>query len=93
MIIIITIRIRIIPTRDMSETNTLVYPGAVAVARRLGLIRNEGNQSKREVAIPFWRRRLEGQNRGWRQDVARITEIKGGRAIRSSECLMRTYQV
>ena len=40
------------PTRDMSETNTLVYAVAMEAARRLGLSRSDGKESKQEVTIP-----------------------------------------
>ncbi len=47
-----------VSTTNISETNCLIFAGAVVVGEKLGV---KASQSKQENSTPWWKRRLEGQ--------------------------------
>ena len=50
-----------ISTSNLTETNDLVFAGAVVVAERLGVKLSQSKHRPKDN-IPWWKRRLEGQN-------------------------------
>ena len=65
---------------SLTRVNRLYYTGGAVVALRLGL--KLGGRRKKEPKKPWWQRRVEGNIKEWRQDLARIQEIDKGDKVK-----------
>ena len=72
----------LLPTRDIMETNRLLYAIAVVVTKRLGIKPTR----RRETKEPWWERRLKGQLDQLRKDLGRLEQI------RTNECNRQTIK-
>ena len=83
-----------ISTSNLTETNDLVFAGAVVVAERLGVKLSQSKHRPKDN-IPWWKRRLEGQIKELRKDLSRIEQMNKG-AMKDSDIrnrLMEKYRV
>ena len=75
---------------NLSETNRLIFAGAVVVGEKLGVeVSQQGNST------PWWKRRLEGQIKDLRRDLSRIEQMNKG-LLNSSDLrntIMTKYNV
>ena len=60
-----------IQTKDISETNRLLYATAVVVTERLGIKPGK----KKATKEPWWKRRLQGQVDQLRKDLSRLEQV------------------
>ena len=60
-----------IQTKDISETNRLLYTTAVVVTERIGMKPDK----KKATREPWWKRRLKGQEDQLRRDLSRLEQV------------------
>ena len=78
---------------SVTDVNRLLYAGGVVVAQRLGL--KVGSGKKTEMMKPWWQRRIEGNIKTWRKELAQVEEIGKGSVVRDKVRmdLERRYRV
>ena len=78
-----------IESENITSTNSLVYAGAVVVTERLGV----KLKLKEDVREPMWKRRLEGQIKQLRRDLARVEQLVEGKMLKRKflDVLQRKY--
>ena len=78
-------------TEEITNTNDLIYAGAVVVTEELGLRGRKGSHPKE----PMWKRRLDSQIKSLRCDLSRVEALLQGRSVK--EChrgeLERKYKI
>ena len=62
----------LIPTKDITNTNRLLYSITVVVTERLAIKPTK----KKETKEPWWKRRLQGQLDQLRKDLSRLEQIR-----------------
>lgn len=67
-----------IHTTNITSTNDLIYAGAVVVTERLGVKLNQKYDGKE----PMWKRRLDGQIKQLRKDLAMVELLLEGKNIK-----------
>ena len=75
----------------ITNTNDLIYAGAVVVTEELG-VRNEKGTKPKE---PLWKRRLTTQVKEMRRDLSRVTALLHGRMLKEHHKreLERKYKI
>ena len=74
-----------IRTKNISETNDLMYAAAYVVSEKLGKIKKIKNTSRKE---PFWKRRIQTNIDQWRKDLSKVDEVlRGNMKLKSKDSL------
>ena len=73
-----------IGTKNISETNRLMYASAFVIAERLGMIKKRNGGPRKKKKEPWWKRRIERSIIGWRRDLAQVGEMRRGRVKNTS---------